>query len=65
MKFVGKYIKLRSIVKQWDLKNIKTKNILAKNKMLGKGSAEFQWTGDDPGIQPNNYTDCLLKRLMH
>ena len=33
--------------------------------MSGKGSAEFQWTDDDPGIQLNNYSDCLLQRLMH
>ena len=33
--------------------------------MTEKSSLEFQWTDDDPEIQLNNYTDCLLKRLMH
>ena len=33
--------------------------------MTEKSSLEFQWTDDDPGIQLNNYADCLLKRLMH
>ena len=62
MKFMEKYIKLKNLVKHWGLKNIKTKNNLAGWQKI---SAEFQWTDDDPGIQLNNYTDCLLKRLMH
>ena len=33
--------------------------------MTEKSSLEFHWTDDDPEIQLNNYTDCLLKRLMH
>ena len=32
--------------------------------MSGKKSPEFQWTDDDPEIQLNNCTDCLLKRLL-
>ena len=68
MKFMEKYIKSRSIVKKWGLKNIKTKKYscwLTKIKMSGKSSPELQWTGDDPEIQLKNYTDCLLKRLLH
>ena len=34
MKFMEKYIKSRSIVKKWGLKNIKTKNILADWRKL-------------------------------
>ena len=34
MKFMEKYIKLRSIVKKWGLKNIKTKNILADRRKV-------------------------------
>ena len=33
--------------------------------MSGKSYPEFQWTGDDSEIQLKNYTDCLLKRLLH
>ena len=33
--------------------------------MSGKSSPESQWTDDDPGIQLNNYADCLLKKLIH
>ena len=36
-----------------------------KIKMSGKSSPEFQWIDDDPVIQQNKYTDCLLKRLLH
>ena len=34
IKFMEKYIKLRSIVKQWGLKNIKTKNFLADGRKI-------------------------------
>ena len=45
-----KNIELRSIVKKWGSKKIKTKNILAdwgKTKMSGKSSPKFQWTDDE------------------
>ena len=33
--------------------------------MSGKSSPEFQWTDDDTVIHLNNYTEFLLKRLLH
>ena len=50
MKFIEKYIELRSIVTKCGLKKTKTKNILAdwgKLKCQEKVSPEFQWTDDE------------------
>ena len=64
MTFFEKYIKLRSIIKKWDLEKIKTKNIFADWRKL-KCQEEFQWADNDPVIQLNNSAECLLNRLLH
>ena len=49
MKFVEKYIELRSIVKKWGLKKIKTKNILADwgklkhREKFSRISVDWRW----------------------